>query len=319
MTTGVPLAEPQSIEDLATRLGGEVDDDARLRIVLRVVSPKDARDATDLVVLTSARHVDQAKMVNGVVLCSERLAERLPVGQRWRHSHAEWALAELLSTSARARPESAPVRSAIVDPGAEVASDVAVGAGAVIQRGAVIGSGSSIGENAVVFGGVRIGQRVTVGPLAVLGRPGFGWVEGPDGSTQRMPQLGGVVVEDDVEIGALCTVDAGTLGPTRIGRGAKLDAHVHVGHNVEIGEGTLIAAQSGFAGSVRVGARVLVGGQAGFKDHVHIGDGARIAAKSGVIGDVPAGAVVAGFPAVSRMTWLRAMSKLLDRSKKEPK
>jgi UDP-3-O-[3-hydroxymyristoyl] glucosamine N-acyltransferase len=319
VTQGVPLASPQSIEDLAARIGGEVDAEARLRIVMRVVSPTDARDATDLVVLTSRRFVEVARMTSGIVLCSESLADRIPEGQRWRHSHAEWALAELLETFARRAPEGAPVRSAVVDPGAEVASDVAVGAGAVIQRGAAIGSGSIIGENAVVFGGVRIGKRVTVGPLAVIGRPGFGWVEGPDGRTRRMPQLGGVIIEDDAEIGALSSVDAGTLGPTRIGRGAKLDAHVHVGHNVEIGEGALVAAQSGFAGSVRLGARVLVGGQAGFKDHVHIGDGARVAAKSGVIGDVPAGAVVAGFPAVSRMLWLRAMAKLIERPKKEPK
>jgi UDP-3-O-[3-hydroxymyristoyl] glucosamine N-acyltransferase len=319
MTPGVPLAEPQSLEDLATRFGGEVDEDARLRIVMRVVSPRDARDATDLVVVTNTRWVELARNVTGVLLCSERLASRLPKGLRWRHSHAEWALSELLLAFAARDGDTLPVRDAIVSPRAQVASDVAVGAGAVIQSGAVVGSGSRIGENAVVFGGVRIGQRVIVGPLAVIGRPGFGWVEGPDGRTSRMPQLGGVIVEDDAEIGALCTVDAGTLGPTRIGRGAKLDAHVHVGHNVEIGDGTLVAAQSGFAGSVRVGSSVLVGGQAGFKDHVHIGDGARVAAKSGVIGDVPARAVVAGFPAVSRMTWWRAMSKLLEASKKEPK
>jgi UDP-3-O-[3-hydroxymyristoyl] glucosamine N-acyltransferase len=114
-----------------------------------------------------------------------------------------------------------------------------------------------------------------------------------------------------VELGALCTVDAGTLGPTRIRRGAKLDAHVHVGHNVEIGPGCLIAAQAGFAGSTRLGAGVLVGGQAGFADHVSVGDGARVAAKSGVIGDVPARQTVAGFPAVPRIRWLRAMARLM--------
>src|SRR6185436_209683 len=122
----------------------------------------------------------------------------------------------------------------------------------------------------------------------------------------RIPQLGGVVVEDDVEVGALSTIDAGTLGPTVIRRGAKLDAHVHVAHNVHIGPGTLVAAQAGFAGSSRVGAGVLVGGQAGVKDHAEIGDLARIGGKSGVIGDVAPGTVVAGFPALPRARWLRA-------------
>jgi len=123
----------------------------------------------------------------------------------------------------------------------------------------------------------------------------------PDGQgVRRIPQLGGVVIEDDVAIGPLTTVDAGTLAPTRVRRGAKIDAHCHVGHNCDIGEGALVAAQSGFAGSVVVGRNVLIGGQVGIADHVRVGDGARIAAKSGVIGDVPAGAVVAGYPAVSR-------------------
>jgi len=143
-----------------------------------------------------------------------------------------------------------------------------------------------------------------------VGHPGFGWADAPDGTVRAVPQLGGVLLEDDVYIGPMCSVDAGTLSPTRIRRGAKLDAHVHVGHNGDVGEGVMIAAQSGLAGSVTLGRDVLVGGQAGFADHVTVGDGARIAAKSGVIGDVPPGAVVAGYPAVPRTRWLRALARL---------
>jgi UDP-3-O-[3-hydroxymyristoyl] glucosamine N-acyltransferase len=186
-----------------------------------------------------------------------------------------------------------------------------LGAGAVVLSGAKVGAGTSIEPNAVIYGGVTLGARVVVGAGAVVGRPGFGFTPAPDGRMVRVPQLGGAVIEDDVEIGALCTVDAGTLGPTRLCRGCKLDAHVHVGHNVEIGAGALVAAQAGFAGSAVVGPEVLVGGQAGVTDHARIGRGARIAAKSGVIGDIPPGAVVAGFPAVPRMRWLRAMAATL--------
>ncbi len=116
-----------------------------------------------------------------------------------------------------------------------------------------------------------------------------------------------------MRIGPNCTIDAGTLVPTRIRAHAKLDAQVHVGHNVDIGERTMIAAQSGFAGSSSVGNDVLVGGQVGVADHVRIGDGAQLAAKSGVIGDIAAGAIVAGYPAVPRTRWLRALATLYRR------
>jgi UDP-3-O-[3-hydroxymyristoyl] glucosamine N-acyltransferase len=173
----------------------------------------------------------------------------------------------------------------------------------------VVGEGCSIAPSAVLGPRVVVGARVTIGPGAVIGHPGFGWATGEGGAVRAVPQLGGVVLEDGVCIGPLCTVDAGTLAPTRIRARAKLDAHVHVGHNGDIGEGTIVAAQCGFAGSVTIGHGVLVGGQVGIADHVTVGDGARIAAKSGVIGDVPPGAVVAGYPAVPRARWLRALAR----------
>jgi UDP-3-O-[3-hydroxymyristoyl] glucosamine N-acyltransferase len=156
-----------------------------------------------------------------------------------------------------------------------------------------------------VFPRVTVGQRVRIDPGTVIGAPGFGHT-----AKRAIPQLGGVIIEDDVEIGALCTIAAGTIAPTIIRRGAKLDAQVHIGHNCEIGEGTIIAAQTGLAGSVRVGRGVLIGGQVGIADHVVIGDGARIAAKSGVIGDVPAGETYGGYPALPRVKWLRGLAAL---------
>jgi UDP-3-O-[3-hydroxymyristoyl] glucosamine N-acyltransferase len=311
---GILLPTVQTVSDLSRRFGGDPDANAGATRVARVTSPDHAERASDLVIVTSARFVERAKERPGIFLVAETLAGRLPEGRRWVHPRAEWALAELLALAAPAPAPRSEPEKAVIEAGAELGEEVELSPGAVVMSGARIGAGSRIGPNAVVYGGVVLGRRVLVGPLAVLGRPGFGFVEGPGGRAVRVPQLGGVVIEDDVEIGALCTVDAGTLGPTRVGAGAKLDAHVHVGHNVEIGPGCLIAAQSGFAGSVRLGSGVWVGGQAGVKDHVDIGDGARIGAKSGVIGDVPAGATVAGFPAVPRFEWLRAWARLLGRS-----
>jgi UDP-3-O-[3-hydroxymyristoyl] glucosamine N-acyltransferase len=225
-----------------------------------------------------------------------------------------WVVARLIGAAPGAHGAT-PLRSAhaIVEPGATIDASSEVRAGAIVLASASMGPECLIGEGAILYGGVQLGARVVIGPGAVIGRPGFGFAHGPDGEVLRIPQRGGVLVEDDVEVGALATVDAGTLGPTILRRGVKLDAHVHVAHNAEIGEGTFVAAQSGFAGSVRVGAGVLVGGQVGVADHVVVGTRARLAAQSGVIGDVPAGAVVAGYPAVPRGQWLRAWASLLGR------
>lgn len=161
---------------------------------------------------------------------------------------------------------------------------------------------------AVIYPNVEIGKRVKIGPGSVIGAPGFRFV-----GDSRLAHRAGVVIEDDVEIGALCTIDAGILSPTQIGRGTKIDAQVHVGHGVRIGENCRIAAQVGLAGSVVIEDDVHIGGQAGIADHIRVGRGARIAAKSGVIGDVSAGSVVAGYPAVLRPRWLRGLAKLYRR------
>jgi UDP-3-O-[3-hydroxymyristoyl] glucosamine N-acyltransferase len=194
---------------------------------------------------------------------------------------------------------------------ASIAEDVVMAQSSIVNPGAVIGPACQLEPNSVIYGGVVLGARVVVGAGSVIGRPGFGFAEGANGDARRIPQLGGVVIGDDVEIGALCSVDAGTLSPTLIGAQTKLDAQVHVGHNVRISKRCFLAAQVGLAGSVEVGEGVRIGGQAGVADHVRIGAGARIAAKSGVISDVPQNATVAGYPAVLRTRWLRGMAELL--------
>jgi len=273
------------VADLAARHGGAARGDA-LALVDRMAPLREAGEGALAPLLRAAKITDAiAALARGASLLVDASLDgafapsRAPRGGAlWVHAHAAWAMACVLD-------------------GADAPDEPAR-----------VGEGSTIGAHAVLGPRVVVGRDVRIGAGAVIGSPGFGWATGPDGVTRAVPQLGGVVIEDGASIGPLSTVDAGTLAPTRVRRGAKLDAHVHVGHNVDIGEGCVVAAQAGFAGSVTLGRGVLVGGQAGFADHVTVGDGAKIAAKSGVIGDIAAGAVVAGYPAVPRLTWLRALA-----------
>lgn len=222
----------------------------------------------------------------------------------------------------------AAIANALHGPRADEGAAAAMGAGvtrhetAIIGAGAEIGDGCIIGPYAVIGPGVRLGEacvigasssvhfsilgdRVRIGAGVRLGGDGFGFNEGPTGAV-RAPQLGRLMIGDDVEIDANCTIDRGALGDTVIGAGAKIDNLVHIAHNVRIGENCLIAGQVGFAGGCELGDGVMVGGQAGFATRIKVGAGARIAAQAGVITDVPAGESWGGTPAMPHRTWLRS-------------
>jgi UDP-3-O-[3-hydroxymyristoyl] glucosamine N-acyltransferase len=142
----------------------------------------------------------------------------------------------------------------------------------------------------------------------VLGADGYGYVPGPDGRHLKIPQVGAVRIEDDVEIGANACIDRATIGETRVRRGAKIDNLVHVAHNVEVGEDNLLLAQVGISGSCRLGTHVTLAGQVGVTDHVHIGDHATVIAQAGVAKDVEPGAIMAGSVAMPHPVWRRVQA-----------
>ena len=184
-----------------------------------------------------------------------------------------------------------------------VGKNVIIGNNVKIYPNSFIGDNVTIGDNCVFFAGVRIysetviGNRCTIHSGTIIGSDGFGFAPQEDGSYVKVPQIGNVIIEDDVEIGACTTVDRATLGSTIIRKGVKLDNHIQVAHNVEIGENTVIAAQTGIAGTTKIGKNCLIGGQVGFAGHLVIGDGVKIQAQSGIGKNLEAGEVVQGSPA----------------------
>ena len=193
-----------------------------------------------------------------------------------------------------------------------VGAGVAIGARTVLMPHVVVGAGAVIGDDCVINAhasireGVRLGHRVVLQDAAVIGSDGFGFARRADGSHHKIPQIGGVVIEDDVEIGAGTTIDRPAVGETRISAGTKIDNLVQVAHGVKIGRNSLLAAQSGIAGSTVLDESVTFAGQSGAVGHVHIGKGVVVTAKSAVTHDIEPGHVVAGFPAVDLAEWKRS-------------
>lgn len=198
----------------------------------------------------------------------------------------------------------------VIGDGVRLGERVIIMAGSKIGDEVIIGDDSFIGYNVVIDDNSIIGKRVKIQHGAVIGKEGFGFYRGKDGYI-RIPHLGNVIIEDDVEIGANSIIDRATLGSTIIKRGTKIDSLVLIAHNVKIGENTAIAGQSGIAGSSEIGNRCMLGGQVGVTDHLKIGDNTIIFAQSGVIGDVPSNSVFSGTPARPHRDWLRAQAILL--------
>ncbi|HEX4078199.1 MAG TPA: UDP-3-O-(3-hydroxymyristoyl)glucosamine N-acyltransferase [Rhizomicrobium sp.] len=196
---------------------------------------------------------------------------------------------------------------AVLGPGAEIGAHTRIGPNAVIGRGVTIGRDCEIGSH-VGVGFAYVGDGVDILPGAQIGQPGFGFAGSARGHT-KIPQLGRVIIQDHVEIGACSVIDRGALGDTVVGEGTKIDNLVHIGHNSRTGRHCIIVAQTGVSGSCELGDFVVLGGQAGVSDHVRVGDRARLAARGAfAAGDYPGGADYGGTPARPMGQWRRELA-----------
>ncbi len=309
------------LRELAERLGCELLGDGEVEI--RGVGGVDEAGPGDITFLASPRYASQ--------LATTRASAVVAPAER------ETALPRLVSDNpylvfARAvallhppsRPDPGVDASARVHPTAVLGEGVHVGALAVVGARARVGARSVlhpqvvvyhdavIGDDCILHSGVqlrdgcRLGDRVVIQNGAVIGSDGFGFARDGEGRHHKIPQVGVVIVEDDVEIGALTAIDRASLGETRVGRGTKLDNLVQIGHSVTVGPDSVLCAQVGIAGSCRVGRNVTLAGQVGVADHVTIGDGAIATAQTGIPSAVEPKAIVSGYPAIENRSWLKA-------------
>lgn len=311
---------PYRLAELAALVGGRVEGNGERPI--DGVQTLEAAGPRDLSFLTNPRYREQA---------AASAAAALLVGPGVAVAGKDlliaddpyYALARLL---AELHPPAWPAPgvhpTAVVDPGAAIDASASIGpyvvlgeesrvgaravlhAHVVVGRDCRIGPGAVLHPHVVLYDGTEVGEGAVIHAGVVLGSDGFGYAT-HGGVHHKIPQVGRVVIEEGVEIGANSAVDRATLGETRIGRGSKVDNLVQVGHNVQVGPASILCGQAGIAGSARLGAGVVLAGQVGVANHLELGEGTQVAAKSAVLADAPAGSRLAGIPAVELGSWRR--------------
>lgn len=312
---------PLPLADLIAVSGGEVAPGARADLRLDAATPLDRAGAADVAFLADRKHLEALRATGaGAVYVTADFAAEVPAGCTaivTPRPHAAWCRAAAALHEPRAHDGGAPAihPTAELEDGVQLSPGVVIGAGARIGRGtriapgAVIGPGVTIGRDCDIganasIGFALIGDRVRLYAGSRIGEAGFGATGGETGVID-VPQLGRVILQDGVTIGANSCVDRGAWEDTVVGENTKVDNLVHIAHNVRVGRNCVMAAYTGISGSVTIGDGAAFGGRAGVADHVTIGAGARIGAAAGVFREVPAGETWGGLPAQPMKSWLR--------------
>ncbi len=328
-------AHPKSVAEIAALLSLDAPSGKEGALIIGGVAALDRATASDIAFLENTQYKEALRTTQaGAVLVAKPFADLVPAGTIpliVPHPHAAFAtVLEALFPSA-AHPglffgQNGISPGASVHPDARLESGVSLDPGVVVGPGAEIGSGSTIAANSVIGPHVRIGRDCHIGANVTIlsaligngviihsgtaiGQDGFGFAIGRNGHT-KVAQIGRVIIQDKVEIGANVAIDRGGIRDTMIGEGTKIDNLVQIAHNVTIGRHCLIASQTGIAGSTDIGDFVIMGGQVGITGHAKIGTGTQIAGNSGVISDLAPGSKVGGYPARPIKTWLREVAAM---------